>query len=273
MKKRLSLIVLSVIILCLLVPVSGASASPEGDTENERLWRELNRTSDTILQYVKERRYDEAKQLMDSFSKQFLSVRSADSGLSMNDLRVIVSSYEQAEQAAVSINMPHEDRISAASSFRLLVDVYDKSHRPLWKNTKETLSAPLTEMAVSFEESEWTDYQQQLNRFLKAYEVVRPAWQVSLEPHIYQRFHSQVVYVERNRHDPGSVSNLMSTLAIMLSDLDDIYGEGQKESSDPSLLWVIITIGGAVLAALSYTAVKKYRGLKVEQTLRRRDRE
>ncbi|TMW73578.1 sporulation protein YpjB [Alteribacter natronophilus] len=276
MKHRLHLMGLSIMILCLLVPVYPVLADG-GNTEeepgSEQLWRDLNRTSDTILQYIKEGRYDEAKQLLDQFSGEFLSIRSSDSGLSMNDLRVIVSSYEQAEQAAVSMNMPHEERVRAASSFRLLVDVYERSHRPLWKNTKDTLTVPLTGMAEAYEASDWTTYQQHLNRFLSSYERVRPAWQVSLEPHIYQRFHSQVVYVERNRQEPASVSNMVNTLAVMLSDLDDIYADAEKESSDPSVIWVMLSIGGIILAALSYTGWKKYKAHRLGQIQRQRYRE
>ncbi len=250
------------------------TASAEGESgleeSDEQLWRELNRTSDTILQYVKEKRYDEAKQLMDYFSKQFLNIRSADYHLSMNDLRVIVSTYETADGATTSMSMSHEDRVRAVSSFRLLVDVYDSSERYLWKGTKESVSAPLMEMAEAYEKKDWGAFQRLFNSFLKSYEVVRPAWHASLEPHQYQRFDSQVVYIERYRQNPEAASNLMETMAVMLSDLDAIYSNDSEDTSDPSLIWVILTIGGAIVFALTYAGWKKYRGQQKEGKIRAR---
>ncbi|RNA69162.1 sporulation protein YpjB [Alteribacter keqinensis] len=269
MNVRKIIILLSVILLCLLPYAVHADSGI--DQEDRELWRELNKTSDTILQYVKEQRYEEAKQLLNHFSKQFLTVRSSDFNLSMNDLRVIVSTYESAEQASTSMSMSHEDRVRAVSSFRLLVDVYDSSEHHLWKNTKESLESPLTGMAEAFENEDWTTYQKQLNRFLKGYEVVRPAWQAALEPHVYQRFDSQVVYAERHRHEPLAASNLLSTLSVMLSDLDMIYGDVDESTSDPSLIWVILTIGGAIVFALTYAGWKKYEGQREERKVRRRE--
>ncbi|WP_051314691.1 sporulation protein YpjB [Alteribacter aurantiacus] len=269
MKVRKGFLLLSILILCLLPFAVHADSGI--DQEDRELWRELNKTSDTILQFVKEQRYDEAKQLLNHFSQQFLSVRSSDFDLSMNDLRVIVSSYERAEEATTSMSMSHEDRVRTLSSFRLLIDVYDSSKHPLWKETKDSIAVPLESMAAAHEDEDRNLYQQQLNRFLKSYEVVRPAWQATLEPHVYQRFDSQVVYVERNRHEPRAASNLLSTISIMLSDLDMIFGDVDQDAQDPSLIWVILTIGGAIVFALTYAGWKKYEGQSEKKKVRRRE--
>ncbi|WP_218240931.1 sporulation protein YpjB, partial [Pseudomonas sp. 2822-17] len=85
-----------------------------------------------VLSYVKEGHYDEGNQLLEDFSKQFLAIRASDYHLTMNELQVITTTFQNATEATISISMTHVDRVAYVSQLRLLVDVYDSSYEPLW---------------------------------------------------------------------------------------------------------------------------------------------
>ncbi|MBU9711803.1 sporulation protein YpjB [Evansella tamaricis] len=244
------------------------------DVNGERdLWRDLNKTSDTILHYVKQGHYEDAKQLLEYFSEQFLEIKASDYDLTMRELQVITSVYEEATEAAVSVSLSHEDRVKKASKLRLLVDVYDSSSQPLWKGTKDSLFAPLTSMRNAVNEGDAQKFQQALNLFVENYETVRPAWGVSLSHENYYKTDSQIQYLKSLRSSFGQDSNLAEHLKLMENQLIYIYDGTEDGASDPSLIWVMLTIGGAIIFALSYTGWRKYRAeQEKEKELKRKRR-
>jgi sporulation protein YpjB len=264
MAERLLILIL---ILCtvLFLPFASVSANEEGEITGAELWRQLNHTSDTILQYIRENRYEEAHQLLDSFSDQFLSIRASDYHLSMSELQVITSVYEEVDEAVVSVSLPHEERVNKAAKLRLLVDVYDKAHQPLWKKTKSSLFEPTAALKSAAEEGDKSKFTQNIEKFTGAYEIVKPAWSVSLKPEEFQQFNALVNYLKNTGLQGENTAVLLDRLNLLEAMLTEIFEGKKEEASDPSLIWVILTIGGAIVTALTYSGWRKYKGEKEEE--------
>ncbi|QOY35829.1 sporulation protein YpjB [Anaerobacillus isosaccharinicus] len=253
-KKMLTLI-------CLFFLVISTSVHAEKDLDQKE-WRQLNQTADKVLQLVKEEKYSEAKQLMDFFSKQFLAIRYDDQNLSMTQLRLITTSYEKAMGAVTSASASHEERVLAVSEFRLVIDALVSEHHPLWKNTETQVMNYFAKMREAISSDDSNSFQHHFNGFLQRYAVIRPAIMIDLLPHQFQRIDSHVRYVERYRATIISDKEKAKQLKIMEEDFAKLYKGFEEDQADPSLWWVILSIGGTILLSLSYVGYKKYKGEK-----------
>ncbi|MBU9723928.1 MULTISPECIES: sporulation protein YpjB [Bacillaceae] len=258
------------IVFCILIVWPFHIGGAEETGGENSLWRELNKTSDTVLNYVKEGHYDEAKQILDKFSNQFLAIRASDYHLSMSELRVITTTFDEAMEATVAVSMSHEDRVAHVSKLRLLVDVYDTSHQPLWHETKNSLVQPLLLMQEAVTEGDVEAYERALHRFLKNFDTVSPAWSVGLPIETYQQISAQLEYLKSIKEINGS--NISDHLNLIEDQLHSIYDGSEDSSSDPSLIWVMLTIGGAILFSLSYTGWQKYRAEREKEKKLKRKR-
>lgn len=240
--------------------------------DHTQLWRELNQTSDKILNFLREGRYEEANELLNYFSEQFLQIRAADYHLTMRELQVITTTFEEVREATVNISMAGKERIKRGTKLRLLVDVYDESIEPLWKKTKETVITPLKKMEMAIEEDNIQQFRDELSNFIEQYEMVRPAWSVGLPIVTYQQADAQVQYLLQIQRNPVSKKELLAHLFLMEKHFTNIYEGVEDDTSDPQVIWVILTIGGAIVLALSYTAWKKYRAEKQQEKIERQKR-
>ncbi|ADU30155.1 sporulation protein YpjB [Evansella cellulosilytica] len=271
MAERLFKIFL-VLSIFIILPIQIGTAEQTGTQEKKDLWRELNHTSDSILRNVKEGNYDDAKELLNRFSDDFLSIRAADENLTMRELQVITSVYDEVNEAVVSVSLPHKDRVEKASKLRLLVDVYDAPHEMLWERTRSSLITPISNMKSAVEAGNNTKFQNDLNAFINSYETVRPAWSISLEDENYEMIEAQIKYLQHLRGNFQNDKEILEHLDRMEAQLNKIYDGTKEDTSDPSLIWVMLTIGGAIVLSLTYTGWKKYKGEKEREKQRRRDR-
>lgn len=249
------------VLICLFSLVFSTNAYAEKDYDKLE-WRNLNQTADKVLQLVKEEKYSDAKQLLDFFSKQFLALRFEDQDLSMTHLRLITNSYEKAMGAVTSASASHEERILAVSEFRLVVDALVSEHHPLWKNTETQVMDYFTKMQEAISAEDNSSFQHHFNGFLQKYAVIRPALMVDLLPHQFQRIDSHVKYVERSRALIVTNEDKAKHIKIMEEDFFKLYQGFEEDQADPSLWWVIFSIGGTILSSLFYAGYKKYKAEK-----------
>lgn len=245
-------------------------ASPIYAKENvmEDKWRELNLTSDKVLQLVKQQKYEEAKQLMEYFSKEFVTIHYDEYQLSMNDLRVITTSYDRAMEAVTSVSLNHEERVLLATEFRLVVDAIVTEQHPLWLNSKRTILTNidrLTEFAVKGDNQ---GFQHQLNAFLRQYKMIRPALMLDLKPEEFQRLEAHTQFLERYRQQIVNDKDKQSQLQLLKEDFQRLYEKIEKDQADTSLLWVILSIGGMIIVSLSYVGWKKYKAERRREKMR-----
>ncbi|TWI58885.1 sporulation protein YpjB [Halalkalibacter nanhaiisediminis] len=225
-------------------------------------WKELNQTSDQILQLVKREKYAEAKQLLDYFSKHFLEVDFQAEGVTMSSLRTTTMAYEKAIEAVTATDLPLEERIYQVTTFRLAVDALSSEHHPLWLHSEQAVMHALAAIKATIFKGDSVAYQHRLNEFLRHYQMIKPALFIDIEPQHLQRLESQVIFLEKLRANQLDPSKLTPHLELMEKEWANLYHQVKEDSADPSLWWVIFTIGGMIILSLSYVGWRKYRAEK-----------
>ncbi|MFA9556169.1 sporulation protein YpjB [Evansella sp. AB-rgal1] len=259
-----------IVVLSILIVLPFHIGHADEMENNKELWRDLNHSSDTILRYVKEGKYGEAKQLLHQFSNQFLSIRATDHNITMSELHVITSVYEEVEEATTSVSLSHQDRVRKASKLRILVDVYEPSQEPLWKKTEISVMKPIEDMKKAVSDGNGQTFHKAYSEFIRSYEIVRPAWSVSLPYEIFQKLEAHIKYLEQVQGTSKSTKMMLEHMDSLEVQIQSIYDEEKEEVSDPSLIWVMLTIGGSILLGLTYAGWKKYKGEKEREIQRYR---
>lgn len=255
MRKRVILL-LSIFFILISNPVN---AEKQYDSKQ---WLELNHTADQVLQLVKEQKYTEGKQLLDLFSKQFLSIRTNENSLTMTQLRIITASFENAMGALTSVSLSHEQRVNAVSELRLVIDAFTSKHHPLWKQTEAQVLNEIKKIESAIEASDQTEFNHALNQFLQKYGMIRSAVMVAIEPHQFQRIESHVKYLEKYRNGILEDTTKQEQIKIMKKDFEKLYHGFEEDQTDPSLWWVMFSIGGTIMLSLFYVGYKKYKAEK-----------
>jgi sporulation protein YpjB len=225
-------------------------------------WKNLNHTSDQILQLVKQEEFEEAKQLLDYFSVSFLEVDFQKEGITMSSLRTVTSSFEKAVEAVTAIDMPLDQRIFTVTAFRLAVDALSSEHHPLWLHSEKSIINSLTAMKETISTGETQAFQHRFNEFLRHYNMIRPALFIDVEPQQLQRIDSQITFLERIRNESLDEDKVTSHLTIMEEEWIQLYHRVKEDNADPSLWWVMFSIGGMITLSLSYVGWKKYKAEK-----------
>lgn len=227
----------------------------------EDIWKQLNQTSDRILQLVKSEGYVEAKQLLDYFATIFFELDFQKEKLSMNDLRVITTSFERAKEAVTAYDMPKDERIYRVTSFRLAVDALSSEFHPLWLQSEERMMNSFDRLEEALKNRDMRAFQSRLNDFLTYFEVIRPALLISLNNEQFYRIQSQIKFLE-NKRNQVDFDVTLSHLQLMKEEWTNLYNKMKEDTTDPSLWWVIFAIGSMITLSLSYVGWKKYKGEK-----------
>lgn len=261
MKKMVGII----FAVILLFPTVAQAANP--GTLN--IWDNLAETSGKALQLTQQGRYDEAKQMLEYFEKQFVGVKQGKLHLSMKELRILTAAHDQALRAVTNVSMAGEDRVTAVTEFYLVVDALHSKNQPLWLSTKNQLFTPFYKMKQAAEQKDDRSFQFYLNRFLSKYEMIHPALIVDLKEPAANRLDSEIQYLMNHRSDFFSQSNYLQHLDQIEKDFRALYDGTLEDSMEPTLPWVIISIGGIIVVALFYSGWQKY---KAERKVRERKR-
>ncbi|WP_017728009.1 sporulation protein YpjB [Halalkalibacterium ligniniphilum] len=249
--------IITILIIMIIAPIT---SNAEMSTTNNT-WKQLNHTADQILQMTKQEKYEEAKQLLDYFSTQFLALDHRGQGLTMTALRSVSTSFERAEVAVTAANSSVDERIAAVTEFRLVVDALVSEHHPLWLNSETNVMQAIKTMQEAVNREDYQAFQHRMNDFLRHYQIIRPALMIDLQPQHLQRLESQIHYLERFRTDPQQ-KGLNQHLLLMEEEFTHLYKQVKEDATDPSLLWVIFLIGGTIILSLTYVGWKKYKGEK-----------
>ncbi len=254
--RHVAIVIMAICVFCIPTII-------QADEESSlHTWKELNQTTDQILQLVKGEKYQEAKQLLDYFSKSFLEIDFQAEKITMSSLRTVTMSYEKAVEAVTATELPLDERIYQVTSFRLAIDALSSEYHPLWLHSEEAVMYALVTMQETINKGDYQAYQHRLNEFLRHYQMIRPALFIDIEPHHLQRIESQVTFLEKLRTNHQNSDQLSPHLKLMEQEWTNLYLQVKEDSADPSLWWVMFTIGGMITLSLSYVGWRKYRAEK-----------
>ncbi|WP_059105129.1 sporulation protein YpjB [Shouchella shacheensis] len=242
-------------IALIVLPFSVMAANDD----KKESWAELNHIADQVLQLTKQEKYEEAKKLMGLFSETFLDGEVENKEWTMSSLRTLTVSFEKAEGALTAVETSAQERLQAVTSFRLTVDALSGEHHPLWLHSQKTIMSALEATRDAANAGENENFTRQFNEFLSHYSVIRPALTISLESEVIQRLDSYNAYLT---NQSSNLEEAGKHVEMMQEEYEKLFQQIEEDSADPSLLWVMLTIGGAVVTSLSYVGYRKYKAEK-----------
>jgi sporulation protein YpjB len=255
------IIIFTMILVCIRPSIGLAQ-----HTDN---WEQLDVITDQALQLVKHQKYEDAKKLLTYFSDQFSKVTIHEKTFSMDEIRVITTTYEEAQQALTSTSNSHEARIQAVTRFRLVVDAIQSEHQPLWTEMESSVMTTFHTLKEAVSTGDFEVFQHELNDFLGKYETIYPSVRLDLEAVQSERIDAYVTYMDESRSELLKHESRMEHMQVMEVELIRMFKQMKEDDADPSLIWVIISTGSIIILTLSYVGWRKYKGDKDKQARRR----
>ncbi|MBO0958169.1 sporulation protein YpjB [Neobacillus sp. MM2021_6] len=253
---------LAIIIMLTPIPVNAEQQTP---------MEKLDDISDEALQMVKFQRYEDAKKLLDYFSDQFTSITGTTKPLSMDEVRIVHTSHDEAMEAAVSANMKYEERINKLTKFRLVIDALATSHQPLWTEMEEQIMTAFHQAKAAATNGDTAQFHTNFNTFLSLYNVIYPSMKIDVPVENIQRLDARIDFINEYRSEIMTNPKSQQELRALDTDLKSLFANMEEDDADPSLWWVIISTGSIIIMTLSYVGWRKYQGDKNQKKNRSRD--
>jgi sporulation protein YpjB len=241
--------------ILLLIPIS-VNAQTQSGIER------LDDISDEALQMVKFHRYEDAKKLLDYFSNQFKAVTGTEQQLTLDEVRIITTSHDEAMAAAVSPDMKHEERINKLTKFRLVIDAISTSHQPLWTEMEDQIMMAFHQAQEAAVNGDSAHFHSKFNTFLSLYNVIYPSMKIDVPVENIQRLDARIKFIDEYRSQVLTDIEGQQELDNLGQDLTNLFSNIEDDEADPSLWWVIISTGSIIIATLSYVGWRKYNGEK-----------
>jgi sporulation protein YpjB len=253
-------------IICFIVMIYPISINA---TSNEENWEKLDQISDQALQMVKQERYKDAKQLLTHFSNEFLRMNQREQSFSMDDLRIITMTHNSAFEAVNSTSLSFEERINRVTQFRLVMDAMRSEHQPMWTEMEDSIMTTFGQMKDTVEEGDTESFNHQLTVFLSKYDMIHPSIAVDITPEDVQKIDSHIAFLDTYRNEDLKSTTRIQQLEQMEMDLKNLFERMKEDEADPSLIWVMISTGGAIILTLIYVGWRKYKGDKQKRQKQR----
>ncbi|WP_026563911.1 sporulation protein YpjB [Bacillus sp. UNC41MFS5] len=239
--------------------------------EQQSPMEKLDDISDEALQMVKFHRYEDAKRLLDYFSNQFTSITGTDPPLTMDEVRIINTSHDEAMEAAVSSNMKYEERINKLVKFRLVIDAIATSHQPLWVEMEDQIMTAFHQAKDAAKKGDSGNFHTNFNSFLSLYNVIYPSMKIDVSVENVQRLDARIDFINEYRSLVVSDTKSQQELDKLDTDLVKLFSNMEEDEADPNIWWVIISTGSIIIMTLSYVGWRKYQGDKNHKKDRSRD--
>lgn len=268
MKGGTSLKVKWMLLICMLVfslaPISVFADQP---TPIDK----LDEISDEALQMVKFQKYEEAKKLLDYFSNQFSIIAEKKRPLTMDEVRIVTVSRDEAMEATVSPNMNYQERISRLTKFRLVIDAISTSNKPLWTEMEDQILTTFHQVKEAAYNGNTNKFNTSFNSFLSLYNIIYPSMKIDVPVENIQKLDARINFIDVYRTQIVSNSKSLKELDGLETDLKKLFSDMDQDQTDPSLWWVIISTGSIIIMTLSYVGWRKYKGDKDTQKDQRRE--
>lgn len=231
----------------------------------------LDDISDEALQMVKFHRYEDAKKLLDYFSDQFSSIAGNQQPLTMDEVRIVHTSHDEAMEATVSPNMKYEERINKLTKFRLVIDAIATSHQPLWTEMEDQIMTAFHQAKNAAISGDSSQFHSNFNTFLSMYNVIYPSMKIDVPVENIQRLDARINFIDDFRSQVVNDPKSRQELEALDTDLKNLFANLEGDEADPSIWWVIISTGSIIIMTLSYVGWRKYQGEKAMEKDRSRD--
>lgn len=256
--------VLILIFFMFIMPVKIVVAEEVATEDNlDGTFKQLEQISDEALQMVKLSRYNDGKRMLEYFSEKFLTVTTSEPIFSMDELRIVSVSHNEALEALKREDVSHEVKVKKVTQFRLAADAVVSSHAPLWTKMEDQVLSVLYEVQQAVANGKNEQFHVELNSFLTLYEMIYPSLKIDVPVDTMQNLETRVQYIDQYRPQVMTEVVGQRELEVLEDDLKIIFAQAfEEDEADPSLWWVIITTGSVIFLSLSYAGWRKYKGTK-----------
>ncbi len=224
---------------------------------NNTGWAYLDNMADQALMLVKQGKYEHAKRVMEQFSDQFLKNYPKEANITMNDLRVISISSDEAIKALTAVSLEHEERVRKVTQLRLALDALHSEHQPLWMEMEKPVLNSFKQMKEAALDEDKERFKLLFNIFTTNLDTIYPSLVIDLDPESISRLDSHIRFL--SDYERVDEKNKENHLKIMEKDMFKLFGKTITDETDPSLIWVMITTGSIILSVLLYVGFKKFR--------------
>ncbi|WP_027408560.1 sporulation protein YpjB [Anoxybacteroides tepidamans] len=225
-------------------------------------WSRLDEISDEALQLAKNKRFEEAKEVLNYFSDQFLKLNARERLKSMDELRAITVTHENALKTITASTLPAEDRIDQVAQFRLVIDAVHSNYQPLWTEMEPSVMNAFEQIEKAVKRRSKSEFQAALRHFLRQYEIIEPSVKIDVEPDWAKKADADIEQLQTPKFQTLNQAQQQQMLSQMKGDFQALFHHMKKDEADPSLWWVMISTGGMIVLTLTYVGFRKYRGEK-----------
>lgn len=240
-------------------------------THHEGSWQRLDKISDEALQLAKNKRFQEAKEVLDYFSNEFLKLNARDRLHSMDELRAITVTHEKAVKTVTASTLPAEARIDQVAQFRLVIDAIRSDYQPLWTEMEQAVMGAFQQMEDAVKKGDKNQFPTALAKFLHEYEIIEPSVKIDVAPERAKKVDADITNLQAEQFQALPQAKQIEVLAQTKADVEALFADVKKDEADPSLWWVMISTGGIIVATLTYVGFRKYRGEKQKTHAREKE--
>ncbi|KMY46387.1 hypothetical protein AC622_07880 [Bacillus sp. FJAT-27916] len=232
--------------------IQAIAASPAEDKAIETI-------ADQSLQFVKVDRRQEAEELLNVFSERFLDMASQGNQYSMDEINIVTIALEDAMNAVQDTEKSNQEAVNEMTKFRLAFDAVSHDKSPLWTKMRGQILEAVKDTREAVKNQDSVVFQEELNRLLNIYIILYPSLKIDVTPEKFQQVDAHLKFIDQYRPQVFSDSSEQKDMASLEGQLRDIFDEAEKDDTDPSLWWVIISTGSIILMTLSYVGFRKYK--------------
>ncbi|MBB5323385.1 sporulation protein YpjB [Anoxybacillus tepidamans] len=225
-------------------------------------WQRLDKISDEALQLAKNKRFEEAKEVLDYFANEFFKLNARERLQSMDELRAITVTHEKALKTITASTLPAEERIDQVAQFRLVIDAVHSNYQPLWTEMEQSVMEAFHQVEKTVKQGNSRQFQIALAKFLHQYEIIEPSVKIDVKPDWAKKADADIAQLQTPQFQALTQAEKVQVLAQMKEDMQALFDHVKKDEADPSLWWVMISTGGMIVATLIYVGWRKYRGEK-----------
>jgi len=189
----------------------------------------------------------------------------------MDELRIVMTSHDEAVEAAVSTNMNYEERMNKLTKFRLVIDAIATSHQPLWIEMEDQIMSAFNQAKEAAINGDTAKFHSSFNNFLSLYNVIYPSMKIDVPIENIQKLDTRINYIDEYRAQVVNNVKSQQELDRLELDLKNLFENLDEDEADPSIWWVIISTGSIIIMTLSYVGWRKYLGEKSLKKDRSRD--
>ncbi|QQZ11040.1 sporulation protein YpjB [Heyndrickxia vini] len=222
----------------------------------------MDRSADEALQLTKFGQYEGAEHILEQFSNDIVEATSLSQYFTMDEVKILSNSLKKALFAINNANLSPEEKINRVTTFRLVVDALNSRYQPLWTELQDPIMTAFSQVKEAAKENNYDIFRSKLNSFLAKYSLIQPSLKIDLPVDKIQKLDAKITFIDKYSSNLLNDTTGIVQLTKLEADLQNMFDNIDKDETDPSLWWVIITTGSIIILTLSYTGWRKYRGEK-----------